>query len=347
MQQNNFHIDFRLNGRKFSSKEDLFGYTEKNLSEIHLFITEWFSPETTLTVQTSGSTGKPKRIQIEKQFMINSALATGDFFNLPSKTKALLCLSTKYIAGKMMLIRAMVLGWELDVTEVTSLPLRKGKKYDFVAMVPLQVQKSIADLHKAKITLVGGGAVSKNLLDKFKGIPSKIYQSYGMTETITHIAVRELHPDFSDFYTTLPNVKIKTDKRNCLVVYAPKVASETVITNDLVKIKDANRFMWLGRADNIINSGGIKLIPEQIEKKLQSVITKPFFITKTKDELLGEKVMLLIEGKTDENLIQNIKEAKILQPYEKPKEIIFTDKFIRTETDKINRLKTFSNFTKT
>jgi O-succinylbenzoic acid--CoA ligase len=343
MNANHFHKDFCLNGRNFASAEELLDYTNKNIPIITPFLTEWFSDTKILTVNTSGSTGKPKPINIQKQFMINSALATGSFFNLPKNTNALLCLPTNYIAGKMMLVRSMVLGWNLDVVEASSSPLKNNKSYNFVAMVPMQVQKSILDLHKAKIILIGGGEVSQKLIETFSNIKSKIFQSYGMTETVTHIAVREIHPNFSEFYTTLPQVKITTDNRNCLVINAPKVASGKIVTNDLVQIKNDNQFKWLGRVDNIINSGGIKLIPEQIEGKLQKIITSPFFIHKKQDDLLGEKVVLIVQGEKDKNLIKRIQSISDLNQYEKPKEIHFLDEFIYTKTDKINRVATVKN----
>jgi O-succinylbenzoic acid--CoA ligase len=338
-----FHNDFCLNGRSFASAEELLDYTNKDIPIITPFLAEWFSDTKMLTVNTSGSTGKPKPINIQKRFMINSALATGSFFNLPKKTTALLCLPTNYIAGKMMLVRSMVLGWNLDVVEASSRPLKNDKSYNFVAMVPMQVQKSILDLHKAKIILIGGGEIPQKLIETFSNIKSKIFQSYGMTETVTHIAVREIHPNFSEFYTTLPQVKITTDNRNCLVINAPKVASVKIVTNDLVQVKNENQFKWLGRVDNTINSGGIKLIPEQIEGKLQKIIVSPFFIHKKQDDLLGEKVVLIIQGEKDKNLIKRIKSISDLNQYEKPKEIYFLDEFIYTKTDKINRVATVKN----
>lgn len=329
------HNDFRLNGRKFASEKEIVTYSKDNLPEITPFLLDWFSKKGELVVQTSGSTGTPKKIAIKKEFMINSALATGEFFNLPAKTTALLCLSPSYIAGKMMLVRAMILGWNLDVMTPVSLPLRKNKRYDFVAMVPLQVQKSLADLYKTKIILVGGGVLDKKTVAGLNLKNTKMFQSYGMTETVTHIAVREIHPNYREYYTVFKNVSIATDKRNCLVIDAPKVAENKVVTNDLVEILDASHFKWLGRADNIINSGGIKLMPEQIEAKLEHIITNPFFISKKQDDFLGEKVVLFVEGKQDKTLA--LKMEKWLSKYEIPKEILFVDEFIRTETGKINR----------
>jgi len=344
MNKQNFHKNFRLNGIAFTSDKELLQYSYDNCKEITPFLTEWFSDLDYMVVQTSGSTGTPKKIHILKQYMINSAIATGDFFELKQKTNALLCLSPDYIAGKMMLVRALVLGWYLDVIKPNSLPLRKEKKYDFVAMVPMQVQKSLIDLHKVRKILVGGGVLNRKILNQIKDIPTKIFQSYGMTETVTHIAIREIFPNYQEYYSTLNDVTIEMDNRGCLIIDAPKVASTKIITNDLIKIISKTQFQWLGRVDNIINSGGVKLVPEQIEEKLQALIPNPFFITKQQDAVLGEKVVLFIESDKNQPLINTLKSSNILSKYEKPKEIIFTDTFIYTETNKINRYLTIQSF---
>ncbi len=342
MKKRNFHKDFRLNGTSFYSDKEILDFTKKNIPFITNFLSDWFDKKEFVIVQTSGSTGKPKPIKILKNQMKNSALATADFLELHEKTTALLCLSTDYIAGKMMLIRALVLGWHLDVVEAQSTILQADEKYDFVAMVPMQVHKSLADLYKVKKLLIGGGTISKKLEKQLQNEKTAIFSSYGMTETITHIAIRKvnfIHTEKDTYYKTLPNVFICLDERGCLVIDAKKVATDLVITNDLVTIKDTSYFVWLGRIDNVINSGGIKIIPEQIEEKLTPIITADFFITSKKDAIFGEKLILLIEGNFNEKTLRKIKETTLLSKYEKPKEILFLDKFIYTKTGKINRFK--------
>ena len=290
MKNNTFHTDFRLQGNSFDSKMDLLHFTEKHLNHVFLFLYDWFDGSDFVTVSTSGSTGKPKKIQLKKEFMVNSAKSTGDFFELNKATTAFLCLPVQYIAGKMMLVRAMVLGWNLDVVEANSFPL-KGieKSYDFSAMVPLQLYNSLENIDKVSKLLVGGGIVSNELRLKILDLPTKIFATYGMTETITHIAIKPLNKaslqggttwqSFNN-YITLPNIQIAIDKRNCLVIKAPKVSKNKIITNDLVEIISKNQFRWLGRVDHIINSGGIKLIPEQIEEKLSKIIKQRFFVVR-------------------------------------------------------------------
>lgn len=339
------HKDFRLNGRIFTSVKSLLGYSkiieDKNIS---FFLTEWFSDKDYVIAHTSGSTGKPKPITILKKHMINSAKATAEFLKLPNNTKALLALSTQYIAGKMMLVRAIINGWKLDVVNPSSTPLNGiNKTYNFTALVPLQVQNSLDKLECIDKILIGGGAVSVSLLADLQKINSTCFASYGMTETITHIAIKQLNgKQKSTYYQTLPNVSITVDNRNCLVIDAPKIASSIIVTNDLVNIINKHNFQWLGRVDNVINSGGIKLIPEQIEKKLSDIIANPFFVFGQKDDLLGKKLILIIEDKENLSLKNRVFKLDTLEKFQKPKAIYFLDKFEYTETKKINRKKTIS-----
>ena len=193
LEQNKFHKSFKLNGVSFSSVDEIFDYTIGLSDEIHEFLQSWFSADKSITVQTSGSTGIPKSILLKKEHILNSAKATGNYFGLQENTTALLCLSVKYIAGKLMLIRAITLGWELDVIESTSNPLEKvSRQYDFSAMVPLQLENSLSKINLIKKLIVGGGVVSKVLERKLKNVETVIYATYGMTETITHIAVKKV-----------------------------------------------------------------------------------------------------------------------------------------------------------
>lgn len=338
--QSSIHKNFQLNGFSFLNKEELLDYSESISKPIFAFLSEFLSDAIIVKVQTSGSTGVPKIIEIKKEFFINSAIATGEFFDLKEKTTALMCLNPEYIAGKMMLIRALVLGWELDVVSPSSNPLSNIEKvYDFSAMVPLQVSNSMGYLHKIKKLIVGGGVVSKGLESKLENLTTEVFATYGMTETVTHIAVKKLNgiEKKGENYFLLENVKITKDQRNCLVIDAPNVSDTKIVTNDIVTIISDNEFEWLGRIDSIINSGGLKLIPEQIEQKLSKIISQRFFISSLSDDTLGEKVILIIEG---EEKSVDFSSVDNLSKYEIPKEVFFLPKFIETETKKIHRKKT-------
>ncbi|MDH7446504.1 AMP-binding protein [Aquimarina sp. 2201CG14-23] len=318
--------------------------------EVGGFLLDWLNDKDHVVVQTSGSTGKPKSIKIDKQYMINSAKATGKFFKVEEDTTTLLCLPAAYIAGKMMLVRAMVLGWKIDVIPPKMNPLDTiYRQYDFCAMVPLQLDNSISRLHLVKKLIVGGGAVSENLKELVQGIKTKIFETYGMTETVTHIAARRINPKKKEkkegnFFKALPNITLGIDKRNCLIINAPQLHKETIITNDVVELKTYKKFSWKGRYDNVINSGGVKLYPEEIEIKLQLLISHRFFITSVPDDVLGDKLVLIIEDnyneRTYELLIEAINSIKTLSKYEIPKKIYYISQFIETENGKVQRNKT-------
>ena len=191
---NSIHNSFRLNGTSFCSQKELLVFAKKLSSSTYSFLSDWFNNADFITLNTSGSTGVPKSIKLKKEHMINSAIATGAYFKLPENTKALLCLSTDFIAGKMMLIRALILGWHTDIVMASSNPLIGiSKQYDFCAMVPIQLNNSIDKLHLIKKLIVGGGAVSKSLQHKIQDLKTEVFATYGMTETIKHIAIKKLN----------------------------------------------------------------------------------------------------------------------------------------------------------
>lgn len=346
-----FHKEFQFNGQSFTSVEEILLYAASISEEMHSFLKDWFSNDLTISVQTSGSTGIPKTIELKKEFMVNSALATASYFNLPQKTTSLLCLPISYIAGKMMLIRALTLGWHLDFVEASLNPLQSiSKKYDFSAMVPLQVENSFEKIHLLKKLIIGGGVISNPLQEKLQNVDCEVFATYGMTETITHIAVKKLNKTNKKptFYKVLPYVSIYKDHRDCLVIEAKNVADKVLFTNDVVQLISKNQFDWLGRFDNVINSGGVKLHPEKIEEELSKVIEHRFFVTGISDEKLGEKLVLVIETLTEEmdkatfknSISLKINQLKTLSKFELPKEIYLTTQFIETTSGKIQRKKT-------
>ncbi len=349
----NIHPDFKFNGASFTKGaliekgNSLVKHGEDFQVQIGQFLLDWLSDESTLEVSTSGSTGTPKMIKLKKNHMVNSALATGDYFKLEPKQKALLCLPCTGIAGKMMLVRAMVSGLHLDAVEPASRPLKEDKIYDFVAMVPLQVQNSISQLSQIKTLIIGGAPVNTKLRDKLQGSPVQAFETYGMTETITHIAVKKINQQPSDYFEILSGVQIETDERGCLVIDAPRISDAKVVTNDLVEIKNDIQFRWLGRYDSIINSGGIKLFPEKIEKEIAPLIAVRFFVAGLPDESLGQKLVLVMEGEpqNEHELLQSIKALATISKYEVPKQVYFVKTFEETVTQKINRTKTLNRIT--
>ena len=347
------HPDFKLNKLHLTNADlsrvayNFIKEEEPYKGEIGSFILDWLKPTTYLEVQTSGSTGKPQKIKIKKLHMINSALATGKFFKLPEKSTALMCLPASYIAGKMMVVRAMVLGWGLDLVPPSSTPLDQVfKTYDFCAMTPFQLDNSLSRLHLIKKLIVGGGAVSPKLRLMVQDLNTKVYETFGMTETVSHIAAKRLNSLKKKKkkiipFKVLPNVNISQDERGCLVIKAHRIADKTIITNDVVEILTYKKFIWKGRFDNVINSGGIKLFPEEIERKLNKVIDYRFFVTGFPDDALGEKLVLFVEADFSEELLAEIQEKvrtlKSLDKYEFPRKIYLVQKFEETLNGKIHR----------
>ncbi len=348
------HPAFKLNKLHYTNAElrqvayNLIKEGEPYEEEIGDFILEWLKPSAFLEVQTSGSTGVPKKYKVKKEYMINSSIATGKFFEVEEGAHALMCLPVNYIAGKMMMVRAMTLGWELDLVTPSSNPLDQVFKiYDFCAMTPFQLDNSIGRLHLIKKLIVGGGAVSLNLQKMVQGLKTKVYETFGMTETVSHIAARRLNPkkkkkqkQYTPF-KVLPNINISKDERDCLIIKAPLITSETIVTNDVVDIITYKKFLWKGRYDNVVNSGGIKLFPEVIERKLSKIIDQRIFVIGVPDDALGQKLILFVEADFSEELLadlqEKVKNLKSLDKYEIPKKIYLIEKFEETPNGKIHR----------
>ncbi len=309
--------------------------------DVNLFISEWLSGNDEMMLQTSGSTGKPKQIAVKKDWMKNSARLTGKTFGLNEGDSVLLCIPMKYVAAKMMVVRALELELDLKVVEPSSTPMEKIEgEIDFAAMVPLQLEKSLSKIDKVKTLIVGGSPIHPKLIYRLQSIPTQIIETYSMAETLTHVAIKPLNgSNRSDVFHALDGVCFTVDDRGCLVVHAPAVNPESIITNDRVELVDDTSFRWLGRMDNVINSGGIKIIPEAVEAKLAEVIPdRRFFIAGMSDESLGEKVILVVEGTAMEISFAS------LDKYERPLDVYFLLNFKLTDTGKIDRIETLKMY---
>lgn len=303
---------------------------EKWGNEVYSFIKDWFSDEDFIISKTSGSTGIPKEIKIPKSAMKMSAQMTGKFFGLNEGNFALLCMPVNFIAGKMMIVRSIELKLKLYCIEPKSkINLDFIDQIDFAPMTPMQVENSFDELTKIKILLIGGAPLSDELKHKLLPLKTQSFESYGMTETITHIALKEIS---EEFFTTLEKIKIRKDERDCLIIKTPYFEEE-IITNDIIELKNEDEFKWLGRFDNVINSGGIKLFPEQIETRFKPFIKEEFIISSLPDLTLGQKLILIIESETSNFQLPTSKISK----FEIPKEIYFLNEFPRTESGKIKR----------
>ena len=338
-------------------------YNRSNLEQLHLtdepqdswrnaiyhFLQNWFDDTDFILAQTSGSTGKPKNIQLPKQSMMNSARMTNQFFGLNAESVGLFCMPASYIAGKMMLVRAMVGGFNLLTVEPSANPFENlNTPIDFTAITPYQLFYSAESLRTKQVLkiIVGGGPVTSKLELLSENITAELYETYGMTETCSHIALRWFNgKEKSDCFTILEGVSIRQDERECLAIKAPHLLKDEIQTNDMVELIGNNSFRWLGRADSAINSGGIKIHPEQVEKKLEGIVPSSYFISSIPDEVLENKVVLVIESE-NYTLQQEIdlKAAleNLLDKYEIPKKIFFLPAFVYSQSNKVLRKETLA-----
>ncbi|MCE6990041.1 AMP-binding protein [Dyadobacter sp. CY323] len=316
------------------------------------FIKAWNDGQEAFVLQTSGSTGLPKPITVTRKQLTASARMTGRALNLNAGTRALVCLNISYIAGLMMLVRGMELGWELTIIEPAANPILNEElaDFDFVALVPMQLAEILdnplttSKIEKLGKVLLGGAAVSISLQKRIEHLEVPVFQSYGMTETVSHIALKQLNgPHASAGYTFLPDIEYGTDERGCLFISGVVTNHALIQTNDIVAIS-GNQFEWIGRADNIINSGGVKIFLDQVDIRIAEVfydlgVPNAFFSWHQTDEKWGQKLILVIEGEvsafTQEQLTNEIR--KQLSAYETPKGIYFVERFSKTPTDKVDK----------
>lgn len=340
--------------------------------ELYEFVNRWVDDSEFIEVKTSGSTGLPKLIRHRKEAMRESARMTCDFLGLQPGMKAMLCLSTRNIAGMMMVVRAFERDLEILAVNPGSHPLKEmhlsgqagnsiqnADVIDFCAMVPGQVFNCLQDgeekrkLEFVRNLIIGGAPVSYTLQQQISELPGNVYLTFGMTETMSHIALRKLNgSDASDEFTLLDGITIETGEAGNLIIHAPYLSAEPIITNDLAEITGRRTFKWLGRQDHVINNGGFKIIPELTESRMAGVMsrflendghsTQRYFIGSIPDEKLGEVPVLVIEMPVPENKDQLSKEiltalTTILPRHELPREVYYTQKFIETPTGKIIR----------
>lgn len=336
------HPSFKLNGRSLDHNGLMtiaYSYVKEGElyeKQIGDFLLNWLDNFSYHTVFSSGSTGTPREYRLDKQHMINSARMTGERFHLPAESEVINCLPLSYVAGKLMLVRAIELGWHIDLVRPSRNPLEKAaKRYDFTALTAYQVKHSLKHLYKSRKIIIGGGPVDEAIVDNLQGSHTQAFHTYGMTETSTHVGVRELYPKYEEYFTALPGVKVRLNGADCLVVDAPDLISEPIVTNDLAKVEDEKRFKILGRADNVIITGGIKIHPESLENKLSKYIDSRFFVTSEPEKDLGRQVVIYVEG-DGVDLDSAFAKAK-LDRYEKPRRIIFVKEFVETHTGKIDR----------
>jgi o-succinylbenzoate---CoA ligase len=297
-------FQININGHKYTAEnyltlaDGLSGNMLDMASKIIDFLKQWGNSREFVETMTSGSTGIPKAIQLKKSSMWASAGKTCSFFGLGPNSHALLCLPVNYIAGMMMLVRAMHAQMQLMAAPPVSNPFENLETpIDFTAVTPHMLMASLDSLKdkKVKKLIVGGAQLPYDLEKKLLGLPIAIYETYGMTETCSHIALRHVNAG-QTFFQTLDGVGIQHDERQCLVIEAPDIHDAPIVTNDIVELMGNNQFRWLGRFDHVINSGGIKIFPEAVEKAIAPLMQCNYYIAPMPDEHLGNRVALVVES---------------------------------------------------
>jgi O-succinylbenzoic acid--CoA ligase len=359
-----------LNGRPYSLERlfsPLQGCEQADLTPYELntlrFCQEWLAGQQEFSIKTSGSTGEPKVITLNRAQMIASARLTGQALALRSGYSALVCLSTEYIAGLMMLVRGFELGLSLTVITPSRNPLANlvnRVSFDFCAFSPLQLQEILnsgaeqrAVLDRMRVILVGGAAVDEALERELRTLRVAVYHTYGMTETVSHIALKRLNgAQASDYFVALKGVELGLSLRGCLTIRPSALtADRTLVTHDLVELRADNSFRWLGRIDNIINSGGIKVQAEKVESAMKRLFQdykegilahRRLLVGPQEHPRLGQAVTVVIEGQPlapelQADICQQLLQHKLLTKYEIPRNFCFRPHFLETRTGKLDR----------
>jgi O-succinylbenzoic acid--CoA ligase len=351
---------FFLNDKSYSISDLRTGAYQANTSfekSTLDFCNDWLNEKKYFEIRTSGSTGAPKKISFARKQLEASAELTADALQLKKDFNALICLDTKYIAGQMMLVRSFVTGMNIIAIESSANPfdaISKELKIDFVALVPYQVQAILNSTHSSRFNsirkiIIGGAPLNTDVIKQLQSYSCAFFATYGMTETISHIGLQKLNgKDRQTHFHPLRSIKLEKNERGCLVIHAPHVSKEKIVTNDLVELSNDQSFKIIGRWDNIINTGGVKISPEAVEEKIKKIFDElqlayRFFVSGLPDEKLGTKVVLIIEGDPftfdQQNSLERALKAQLAK-YEIPKETKFVSDFIETETLKINRKET-------
>ncbi|HEX8329695.1 MAG TPA: AMP-binding protein [Hymenobacter sp.] len=336
------------------------GYEAKVLD----FVRQWLNGTQEFGLTTSGSTGTPQPITLRRRQLEASARRTADFFDLGPGDRALVCLNCEYIGGMMMLVRGLERNMHLTVVEPQGNPLDlvpADAEFDFAAFVPLQLRALLAAgqvprLNAMKAILVGGATVDATLGTAIQGLRAPVYHTYGMTETCSHVALRRLNgPQTNTAYRVLSGIAAGQDERGCLTLRGDVTDDQLIITNDQVNLLDAHTFEWLGRADFVINSGGVKVPAEKVELVLDVALaeigeSRRCFVAGQPNERLGQAVTAFIEGSPLSEEVEKQLQALLaerLSRYEQPKQLVYVPEFAATANGKLDRATTLRGLQET
>ncbi len=319
------------------------------------FIRNWQAGKSSFTFHTSGSTGEPRPISFRREQLMASAQLSIEALRLKAGMKVLVCLDARFVAGALMLVRCLVNSMDIILQRPTSHPFSLySEPVDFVALVPLQVSLLLDEnpslLNRRMTVIIGGAPLKESMVARLQEVQAECYATYGMTETLTHIALRKLNGEGKQHaFHLLPGVQAKNNEHGCLVISAAHLDTP-IVTHDLAEWTDKDSFRILGRSDQVINSGGVKVHPHHVELIIERTIEEQghlfrFFVAGRPDPQLGEHVCLIIEGQPLAKAIEGALLGHVnqwLSPYERPRQVIYVPKFIETSTQKIDRRATLS-----
>lgn len=321
-------------GRELST-----GELESQFPEVASFIAEWNSSSEIVELQTSGSTGKPKVVAISKAVMAHSARTTIEYLRLAEGGAALLALPPRYIAGKMMLVRAILGGFRIELANPsTDVLMKTPGSFDFAALIPAQVAHAPFELNRIAKTIIGGAPVESSLLQQLIQVNTEVFETYGMTETVSHVALKKIRPQFSSSFEALRGIHFSVDSESRLRIHARDWGYETLKTTDVVDFIDEKHFIWKGRADFVINSGGVKIHPELVEPLLTEWVDKEVRIVGVPHPQWGTVVHAVVQGELPERRIQSLGDLVDLSAYARPKHWWSIQEWPLTPNSKLNRL---------
>lgn len=307
------------------------------------FRQQWFNSKPYIEAHTSGSTGIPKPVKLLKSDMRISARATNTFFGINKSSTLALPLSLDYIAGKMMAVRAFEAECKLLILPISN-NIQLTEAVDLLAVVPSQIQSILErreTWHHIKHLLVGGAPLSGELSRAFSTTGIKTYIGYGMTETCSHVALRNLSDD-RPIYTAMPDITFDASHEGCLTIKSEKFSWKKLQTRDLVELIDEKHFSWIGRADNVINSGGIKIFPEKAEHLIMDSLKQfPEFYIIGEDHAVWGQCAVAVARCSETEGIEFFNKIKALGLPKGwcPKAVLCVDDFMLTSTSgKIRRI---------
>lgn len=313
------------------------------------FVSSWLNQQQIFSQKTSGSTGTPKINKIGRSQIVSSIHRTARALGLPEGMQALVCLDLRYIGGKMMLARGLELKWHMHLAPPSVKAIERfsmGRSYDFCAMVPLQIEGLLKTrrgkelLNSIDKMIIGGAPLNKDTVTQLQSLTCQVFATYGMTETVSHVALQALNgPNKSDHFTMLPDIDHGLDERGCLRLRADVTGDQWIQTNDLVEFVSASEFRVLGRADHVINTGGVKVAIEALEQMIGGtglLNGVNFAITKKSDPSMGQKIVLVLESsRSTDGLLEALK--PLLPAYHCPKLLVTSETLPMTQSGKLNR----------